>query len=63
MGRKAKLKQIQREAKQKLLSESPTHQADFAPTEFVEQLELQGYQIQHIARCPQLPDQRVNPQL
>ncbi len=58
MGRKAKLKKI-RQLKQPL-PQSETHSD---PNEFVERLEKQGYQLGRIERCPEVPNQRVEPQM
>lgn len=57
MGRKAKLKKIRREMAAQPLSEP---EVNSEPTNFVNQLEQQGYQLDQAERCPELPDQRKN---
>ncbi|MBE9127329.1 MULTISPECIES: hypothetical protein [unclassified Coleofasciculus] len=60
MGRKAKLKKIRRE----MASQEPSEpEVNSEPTNFVNQLEKQGYQLDQAERCPELPEQRKNPQL
>ena len=62
MGRKAKLKKARRDASSDEASLSqPEMQADSNPTEFVRQLEKQGYNLQQVERSPELPSQqRIN---
>ena len=61
MGRKAKIKKARKQAsKQK----SAQHQPQNDNTKFVRQLEIQGYQLKHnIQRSPELPDNKVDPQV
>ncbi len=61
MGRKARLKKVRRETTSSVSAPQP--QLDSDPTEFVQQLQQKGYEMQQIVRSPQIPDQRVNPQL
>ena len=65
MGRKAKLKQIRRKVRSKVsLSPPPFPEEDSDPTEFIEPLERQGYQLHKIEkRCPELPDRSTKPQV
>ncbi len=56
MGRKAKLKKIRREADSQ--PPSPKPEANFEPTQFVEQLKTQGYQLRQSQRSPELPEQK-----
>ncbi len=58
MGRKAKLKQVRHSAQP-----SPQPETNSDPNEFVEQLEKQGYQLERVERCPEVPNQRVEPQM
>lgn len=62
MGRQAKLKKDRRDAKLSPPSDS-TPPLDAEPTQFVQQLEQQGYHLQQAIRSPELPDQHVNPKL
>ncbi len=62
MGRKAKLKKIRREASAQK-SSSAAAKTTYEPTNFVKQLEIQGYQLDRIKRSPELPDRRVDPQV
>lgn len=55
MGRKARLKQIRREAINNPSPESAP-KADFDNTQFVDQLERQGYKLQEIQRSPSVPE-------
>ncbi|MGK7914530.1 MAG: hypothetical protein AB4038_03155 [Prochloraceae cyanobacterium] len=62
MGRKAKLKKMRREASAKT-SPSAAAKTTYEPTNFVKQLERQGYQLDRIKPSPELPDRRVDPQV
>ena len=61
MHKKQNLKKIRKEA-----VEHPTL-SDFTqaddPTKFVQQLRKQGYNLQQIQRSPELPNQKVDPQV
>ena len=61
MGRKAKIKKARKQAsKQKCAQPQPKNDN----TKFVRQLERQGYQLKNnIQRSPELPDNKVDPQL
>ncbi|MBZ8179342.1 hypothetical protein [Oscillatoria salina] len=61
MGKQAKLKQQRREAKAKPSSESPKPKYD--STQFVKQLERQGYQLKKGKPSPELPDSKPKPSL
>lgn len=63
MGRKAKLKQQKRQANEKALSEKTKPVADFDRTEFVQELKMQGYNLEQIQRSPEIPENRPKPQL
>ncbi|MBD1836618.1 hypothetical protein H6F78_00025 [Coleofasciculus sp. FACHB-64] len=58
MGRKAKLKKIRQ-----LTQPSPQSETNSDPNEFVERLEKQGYQLERVERCPEVPNHRVEPQM
>ncbi|HBB36116.1 MAG TPA: hypothetical protein DC064_31160 [Cyanobacteria bacterium UBA9273] len=62
MGRQAKLKRLRREVSSQPLP-LPQPETNLEPTQFVKELEQQGYQLHKIDRCPSLPDSQVNPQL
>ncbi len=61
MGRKAKLKKIRKETVENPTSSDLTQADD--PTKFVQQLRKQGYNLQQIQRSPELPNQKVEPQI
>ncbi|HEY9813763.1 MAG TPA: hypothetical protein V6D31_09535 [Candidatus Sericytochromatia bacterium] len=61
MGRKAKLKKIRKETVEPPTSLDLTQADD--PTKFVQQLGKQGYNLQQIQRSPELPNQKVDPQV
>lgn len=64
MGKKAKLKQLRREAKEKNSEVEPKPLQNFAQTQFVEQLKQQGYNLKQIQQSPEIPNSdRGNPQL
>jgi hypothetical protein len=63
MGRKSKLKQMRQQAKTQRPTEPTAPSTDFAPTEFVQQLEQIGYQLNQEGRSPDLPNHNVSPQL
>ncbi|WP_013320527.1 hypothetical protein [Gloeothece verrucosa] len=58
MGKKAKLKKIRKEP-------LPDNQnkADFAPDQFVKNLEKQGYSFKKIEHSPEIPENRIEPQI
>ncbi len=64
MGRKAKIKKAKREAA-KQESSTPKSQAEekVQPTQFVRQLERQGYALKKIERSPDLPSNHAEPQI
>ncbi|MFB2967662.1 hypothetical protein ACE1CD_01695 [Aerosakkonema sp. BLCC-F183] len=63
MGRKARLKQLRREAISNPSPESAS-KADFDNTQFVDQLERQGYKLQEIQHSPSVPESNKSmPQL
>ncbi len=64
MGRKAKIKKAKRQAVNQELS-APQSQPDekLQPTQFVRQLESQGYALKKIERSPDLPSDRAEPQI
>lgn len=62
MGRNAKLKKIRREVSSHPLS-SPEEKTLLDATEFVNQLQEEGYSLKEIQRCPVLPEKTVKPKL
>ncbi|HEY9850082.1 MAG TPA: hypothetical protein V6D28_11525 [Leptolyngbyaceae cyanobacterium] len=63
MGRKAKIKQQKRLASENRSSEQTKPIAEFDRTEFVQQLKVQGYNLEQIQRSPEIPENRPKPQL
>jgi len=62
MGRSAKRKKIRQTAKETgQLSDTSANRNQ--PTHFVRQLERQGYHLKQIERSPELPEQKVDPQV
>lgn len=62
MGRKSRQKKAKREA----AAQPPSPQLqenDPQPTEFVRQLERKGYSLSQIQRSPELPNDKVDPQV
>lgn len=55
MGRKAKLKKIRREREEEVKGREPNN--------FVGELGKQGYQFENIQRSPEVPEQKVDPQV
>lgn len=55
MGRQAKLKQQRRQASENP-KDSAAPPAHFDQTQFVQQLEHQGYQLQKTQQAPELPN-------
>ncbi|MEQ9667417.1 hypothetical protein [Coleofasciculus sp. G2-EDA-02] len=67
MGRKAKLKQLRRQSQgqeQSPMSTQPTH---FESTQFVQQLQVEGYKLDQAQHSPDVPLpkplKKPNPQL
>ena len=58
MGRKAKLKKLRR----KLTVATSTKQS-LSSTQFVDQLSKLGYQLEQIERSPEVPVEKIKPQL
>lgn len=67
MGRKAKLKQIRRQNKRQEQSQASTPQTHFESTQFVQQLQVEGYQLDQAQHSPDVPLpkplKKANPQL
>ena len=64
MGKKAKLKQLRREAKDKASEVEAKPLQNFEQTQFVEQLKQQGYNLKQIQQSPEIPtSNRATPQL
>lgn len=63
MGRKAKIKQQKRLASENQSSEQTKPITEFDRTEFVQQLKVQGYNLEQIQRSPEIPENRPKPQL
>ena len=55
MGKKAKLKQTRREQK-------PLEQ-EIKPTHFVKDLQRQGYELEQVNRSPEIPQEKIYPQI
>ena len=58
MGKKAKLKKLRRELKANPSTEKPS-----SSTQFVEQLNKLGYQLERTTRSPEVPTKNIEPQL
>ncbi len=58
MGRKAKLKKLRREIKA-----NPPTETSAKSTHFVDRLGKLGYQLDQIERSPEVPNQKIEPQL
>ena len=58
MGKKAKLKKLRRE-----LKANPNTKTNSAPTQFVEELDRLGYQLEKIKRSPEVPNKHIEPRL
>ena len=58
MGRKAKIKQGRKKAAQQPKLASPQD-----ANSFVKELGKQGYQLKNIQRSPELPNNKVDPQI
>ena len=58
MGRKAKLKKLRRE-----LKANPATETSSNSTQFVDQLGKLGYQLDRSERSPEVPTQKIEPQL
>jgi hypothetical protein len=64
MGRNAKLKKIRREASSQPESSHQSQiQPDLDATQFVHELEKQGYKLKKVEHCPEIPEERVKPRL
>ncbi|MBP0005524.1 MAG: hypothetical protein J7642_17720 [Cyanobacteria bacterium SBC] len=61
MGRKAKLKKLRRD--EKLKPEIPTPLPTFDETQFVTNLERQGYSLKQGDRAPEIPQSGAEPQV
>lgn len=55
MGKKAKLKQTRRE------ESSTEHKTN--PRHFVEDLQRQGYELKQVKRSPEIPQEKIDPQV
>lgn len=55
MGKKAKLKQTRRDR--------PHSQPQTKPSDFVTDLQKQGYQLQQITQAPEIPQEKIYPQI
>ena len=58
MGRKAKLKKLRRE-----FTAATSTQQSLSSTQFVDQLSKLGYQLEQIERSPEVPVEKIKPQL
>ena len=58
MGKKAKLKKLRRE-----LKANPVTETSSASTQFVEQLNKLGYQLEQTERSPDVPAKHIEPKL
>ena len=58
MGKKAKLKKMRRELKM-----NPQQQESLPSTQFVKHLNKLGYQLEQIERSPDVPTEKIEPQL
>lgn len=62
MGRKAKLKQLKRQASENSATE--VSHPNFDNTQFVRELKQQGYDLKQMQQSPEVPDRnQPNPQL
>ena len=60
MGRQAKLKKIKRNLnKSTPVTEEKASNAD----DFVVELRKEGYSLKQTSRCPDVPEDRINPQI
>ncbi|MBP0020410.1 MAG: hypothetical protein J7647_23010 [Cyanobacteria bacterium SBLK] len=59
MGRQSKRKQIKRES----ASQPKPSEADINPNKFIRQIEKQGYRFDNIDRSPDIPTDKVDPQV
>jgi hypothetical protein len=56
MGRKAKLKKIRKT--------NPSQESTKSdPTQFVKELQRQGYELKQIERGPEIPETKIEPQI
>jgi hypothetical protein len=60
MGKKAKLKKVRKEIDLSGTNEVNNHAE---PQHFVKQLERQGYSLKRIQRAPDVPENRIDPQV
>lgn len=58
MGKQARLKKIRQDSSGQPQPPSPTE-----PTQFVKQIQRQGYNLQQVQRSPELPDNNPEPQV
>jgi hypothetical protein len=67
MGKKAKLKQLRRQNKGQEQSPTSTPQTQFESTQFVQQLQVEGYKLDQAQHSPDVPlpkpFKKANPQL
>jgi len=67
MGRKAKLKQLRRQSQAQKQSPTSTKPTDFESTQFVQQLQVEGYKLDQAQHSPDVPLpkplKKPNPQL
>ena len=59
MGRQSKRKRIKRES----ASQPKPPEANSNPDEFIHQIEQQGYRFENIDRSPDIPTDKVDPQV
>ena len=67
MGRKAKLKQLQRQSQGQKQLPTSTQPTNFESTQFVQQLQVEGYKLDQAQHSPDVPLpkplKKPNPQL
>ena len=59
MGRQSKRKQIKRET----TSQSKSSEASSHPNQFISQIEKQGYRFEKIDRSPDIPQDKIEPEV
>lgn len=59
MGRQSKRKQIKRET----TSQSKSSEASSNPNQFISQIEEQGYRFEKIDRSPDIPQDKIEPEV
>lgn len=60
MGKKAKIRQLKRE-KQTRKADSPRQQ--IVETDFIKELQHQGYQLEKPIHSPEIPENKIKPQI